>query len=177
MHLGCLTCWQMSKRGPGRSGHSKCTQEWGYSQRAFDGLVTCDATCAYFYEPKWKCSYRAWITGDVKGSAIAKRTQTFKTIMYVIFFDYKGPALQIPVPREKTVTAKLYRNVAIRKLKKIYYNAYPKQASSNSDSCMIMQQRIRRPWWLSFGNGRILMSPLTPYSQTLPFAIKSWFQK
>ena len=39
--------------------------------------------------------------------------------MYVIFFDNKGPALKIPVLRGKTVIAKFYRNVAIRKLKKL----------------------------------------------------------
>ena len=90
------------------------------SKRTFDGLVTCNETWVYFYEPKRKCSNRVCATRNVKRPIVAKRARTFKKIMYVIFFDSKGTMLQIPVTRGKTITAKFYRNIALRTLKKIY---------------------------------------------------------
>ena len=45
--------------------------------------------------------------------------------MYVIFFDSKGPVLQIPVPRGTTEIAKFYRNVAFTKIEKDLPNPPP----------------------------------------------------
>ena len=42
------------------------------------------------------------------------------------FFDNKGPVMQIPVPKGRTVTAKFYKNVVLRKLKKYYKTRRPK---------------------------------------------------
>ena len=67
---------------------SRCTP------RTFDGLVTCDEALVYFYEPKRKCSNTVWVTRNAIRLIIVKRTRTVMNIMYVIFFDSKGPVLQ-----------------------------------------------------------------------------------
>ena len=85
-----------------------------FSKKVFDSLVTCDETWVYFYEPKRKCSNKVWATRNARRPNIAKRTRTVKKIMYVIFFNSKGPVLQIPVPKGKTVTENFYRNVVLK---------------------------------------------------------------
>ena len=85
-----------------------------YSKKAFDNLVTGDETY-YFFEPKRKCSNRIWATKNARRPIIAKRTRTVKKVLYVIFFDNKGPVMEIPVPKGRTVTAKPYKNVVLRK--------------------------------------------------------------
>ena len=96
-----------------------------YSKKAFDNLVTGDETWVYFFEPKRKCSNRIWATQNAKRPSIAKRIRTVRKVLYVIFFDNKGPIIQIPVPKGKTVTAKYYRDVVLRKLKKVYKRRRP----------------------------------------------------
>ena len=43
----------------------------------------------------------------------------------MLFFTNKGPAIQIPVPKGRTVTGKFYKNVVLRKLKN-YKSRRPK---------------------------------------------------
>ena len=40
---------------------------------------------------------------------IAKRTRSGKHVMYAIFFSFHGAAIQIPVPKCKTVNARFYQ--------------------------------------------------------------------
>ena len=47
-------------------------------------------------------------------------------VLYAIFFTNKGPAIQIPVPKGRTVTGKFYKNVVLRKLKNYYKSHSPK---------------------------------------------------
>ena len=51
----------------------------------------------YYFEPKHQCS------------------STVKKVLYVNFFDKKGPVVQLPVPKGKMVTAAFYRNVVLKK--------------------------------------------------------------
>ena len=44
----------------------------------------------------------------------------------LFFFTNKGPAVQIPVPRGRTVTGKFYKNVVLRKWKNYYKRGRPK---------------------------------------------------
>ena len=44
----------------------------------------------------------------------------------MLFFANKGPVIQIPVPKGKTVTGKFYKNVVLRKLKNYYNCRRPK---------------------------------------------------
>ena len=49
-----------------------------------------------------------------------------KKVLYVIFLENKGPVMRIPVPKGRTVTAKVYKNVVLRKLNKYYKTRRPK---------------------------------------------------
>ena len=80
-----------------------------YSENASDDLVTSDETWVYYFEPKRKSSGRIWATRNARRPIIAQRTGTVRKVLYVIFFDNKGPVVQIPVPKGRTVTAKFYK--------------------------------------------------------------------
>ena len=97
-----------------------------YTKKTFDNLVTGDETWVYYFEPKRKSSNRIWASKNAKRPSIAKRLRTVKKVLYVIFFDNKGPVMQIPVPKGKTVTGNFYKNVVIKKLKKYYESRRPK---------------------------------------------------
>ena len=45
--------------------------------------------------------------------------------MYVIFFTNQGPAIQIAVPKGKSVNAKFYKGKVLHKLKKYFLNRRP----------------------------------------------------
>lgn len=96
-----------------------------YNKKAFDNFVTGDETWVYYFEPKRKCSNRIWATKNAKRPSIAKRQRTVKKVLYVIFFDNKGPVMQIPVPKGRTVTAKFYKNVVLKNLKSCYKRRRP----------------------------------------------------
>ena len=46
-----------------------------------------------------------------------KRQRTVKKVLYVSFFDNKVPVMQLPVPKDRTVTGAFYKNVVLKKLK------------------------------------------------------------
>ena len=46
---------------------------------------------------------------------IAKQTRTVKKVLYVTFFENRGPVMQIPVPKGRTVTAKFCKTLVLRK--------------------------------------------------------------
>ena len=97
-----------------------------YSEKAFDNKVTGDETWVYYFEPKRKVANRIWATKNARRPSIAKRIRTVKKVLYAIFFTNKGPAIQIPVPKGRTVTGKFYKNVVLRKLKNYYKSRRPK---------------------------------------------------
>ena len=97
-----------------------------YSKKAFDNLLTGDETWVYYFEPKRKCSNPIWAVKNERHPIIGKQTQTVMKVLYVIFFDNNGPVRQIPVPKGRTATAKFYKNVVLRKLKKYYKTRRPK---------------------------------------------------
>ena len=86
-----------------------------YSKKSFNNLETADKTWVYYFEPKRKCSYRVWATKIAVRLSIAKRQRMVKKELYVIFFDNKGPVMQLPVPKGRTVTGAFYKNVALEK--------------------------------------------------------------
>ena len=53
----------------------------------------------YYFELKPKCSNRVWATKNAVRPSIAKRQRTVKKVLYVIFFDNKGPVMQLPVQK------------------------------------------------------------------------------
>ena len=97
-----------------------------FIKKVFDNLVTGDETRVYSFEPERKCSNQIWATKNAGRQIIAKRTRTVRKVLYVIFFHSKGPVMKILVPKGRTVTAKFYKNVVLRKFKKYYKTRRPK---------------------------------------------------
>ena len=75
-----------------------------YSKKSFNNLVTGGGPWAYYFEPKPKCSNREWATKHAIRPSIAKIQRTVKKVLYVIFFDIKGPVMQLSVPKGRTIT-------------------------------------------------------------------------
>lgn len=96
-----------------------------YTEHKFCNFITGDETWVHYFEPKLKQANRVWATRNAKRPVIAKRTLSVKKVLYVIFFTNKGKALQIPVPKGKSVTAKFYKNVVLKKLEKYFLKRRP----------------------------------------------------
>ena len=58
--------------------------------------------------------------------SIAKRQRIVKKVVYVIFFDNKGPIMQLPLPKGRTVTGAFYENIVLKKLKALFKRRRPK---------------------------------------------------
>ena len=50
---------------------------------------------------------------------------SIKKVMYVILFTNQGPAIQIVVPKDKSVNARFYKGKVLHKLKKYFLNHRP----------------------------------------------------
>ena len=114
-----------------------------HSKKSFNNLVTGDETWVYYFKPKRKCSNRVWATKNAVRPSIVKRQCRVKQVFYAIFFDNKGPIMQLPVPKGRTVTGTFYKNVVLKKLKSNFKRCCPKQDSSTCAFCMIMLPPIR----------------------------------
>jgi hypothetical protein len=70
----------------------------------FSNLVAGDEKWVYFFEPKRKRSNQIWTTKKARRPSIAKRIRTVRKVLNIIFFDNKGPVVQIPVSKGRPVT-------------------------------------------------------------------------
>ena len=96
-----------------------------YNNRSFANIITGDETWIHFYEPKRKIQNKIWATKGGKRACIAKRTMSIKKVMYVVFFTNQGPAIQIALPKGKSVNARFYKGKVLPKLKKYFLNRRP----------------------------------------------------
>ena len=96
-----------------------------FSQKSFTNLITGDETWVHYFEPKRKVSNKIWATKNARRPTIAKRTRTVKKVLYAIFFSSSGLAIQIAVPKGRTVTGRFYKNVVLKQLKKYYKQRRP----------------------------------------------------
>ena len=71
-------------------------------------------------------SNRVWATKNAVRASIAKRQRTVKKALYVIFFDNKGPVMQLPVAKGRTVIGAFYKNFLLKKLKALFKRRRPK---------------------------------------------------
>ena len=94
-----------------------------YNSRSFANIITDDETWVHFYKPKGKIQKKIWATKGGKRPCIAKRS--IKKVMYVIFFTNQGPAIQIAVPKGKSVNARFYKGNVLHKLKKYFLSGRP----------------------------------------------------
>ena len=96
-----------------------------YNNGSFANIITGDETWVHFYEPKRKIQNKIWTTKGGKRPCIAKRTISIKKVMYVIFFTNQGPAIQIAVPKGKSVNARFNKGNVLHKLKKYFRSRRP----------------------------------------------------
>ena len=96
-----------------------------YNNRSFSNIITGDETWVHFYEPKRKIQNKIWATKGGKRLCITKRTMSIKKVMYVIFFTNQSPAIQIAVPKGKSVNARFYKGKVLHKFKKYFLNRRP----------------------------------------------------
>ena len=81
--------------------------------RCLEEIVTGDETWIYHFQPNSKAKNKVWVSSE---GVIARRCKTSNCMLYAIFFDLKGPVLQIPVPKGSSVTGKFYRESVLTQL-------------------------------------------------------------
>ena len=88
-------------------------------------IVTGDETWIYHFQPDSKAKNKVWVSSEGDRPVIACRCKTSNCMLYAIFFDLKGPALQILVPKGSSVTAKFYRESVLTQLVDFYQKGRP----------------------------------------------------
>ena len=87
-------------------------------------IVTGDET--WIYQPDSKAKNKVWVLCEGDRPVIAPRCKTSNRMLYPIFFDSKGPVLQIPVPKGSSVTGKFYRESVLTQLVDFYQKGRPR---------------------------------------------------
>ena len=84
-------------------------------------IVTGDETWIYHFQPDSTAKNKVWVSfeGD-------RPVKTSNHMLYAIFFDSKGPVLQIPVPKGSSVTGKFYRGSGLTQLVDFYQKRRPR---------------------------------------------------
>ena len=88
--------------------------------RRLEEIVTGDETWIYYFQPDSKAKKKVWVSSEGDRPVIACRCKTSNHMLYAIFFDSKGPVLQIPVPKGCSVTGKFYRESVLIQLVDFY---------------------------------------------------------
>ena len=96
-----------------------------YDEKQFANVVTGDETWVHYFEPVRKVSNKIWATKHSKRPIIAKHSLSAKKVLYAIFFSGEGVAIKVPVKRDKRVSGKYYKNIVLKKLKKILSEKTP----------------------------------------------------
>ena len=88
-------------------------------------IVTGDETWIYHFQPDSKGNNKVWVASEGDRLVIARHCKTSNHMLYAIFFDWKGPVLQIPVPKGSSVTGKFYRESVLTQLVDLYQKRRP----------------------------------------------------
>ena len=73
----------------------------GCNSRVISNLLTDDETWVHMFEPQRRADNKQWKPKDQKRQCIAKRTTSWKKMLYAIFFNSSEP---VPCPSGHTVT-------------------------------------------------------------------------
>ena len=93
-----------------------------YDKKQFANVVTGDEIWVHYFEP---VSNKIWVTKHSKRPIIAKRSLSAKKVMYAIFFSGEGVAIKVLVEKGKSITGKYYKDVVLKKLKKVLSETPP----------------------------------------------------
>ena len=88
--------------------------------RPFEEIVTGDEIWIYHFQPHSKAKNKVWVSSEGDRPVIAHCCKTSNHMLYVIFFNSKGPVLQIPVPKGSSVTGNFYRESVLTQLVDFY---------------------------------------------------------
>ena len=88
--------------------------------RHLEEIVIGDETWIYHFQRNSKAKNKVWVSSEGDRPVIARRCKTSNCILYAIFFNSKGPVLQIPVPKDSSVTGKFYRESVLTQLVDFY---------------------------------------------------------
>ena len=88
-------------------------------------IGTGDETWIYHFQPNSKAKNKVWVLSEGDRPVIAPHCKTSSRMLYAIFFDSKGPVLQIPVPKGSSVTGKFYRESVLTQLVDFYQKRRP----------------------------------------------------
>ena len=88
-------------------------------------IVTGDETWIYYFQPDSKAKNKVWVSSEGDRPVIACRCKTSNRMLYGIFFDSKGPVLQIPVLKGSSVTGNFYRESVLTQLNDFYQKCRP----------------------------------------------------
>ena len=83
-------------------------------------MVTGYESWIYHFQPDSKAKNKVWVSSEVDRPVIAHHCKTSNCMLYAIFFDSKGPVLQIPVPKGSSVTGKFYRESVLTQIVDFY---------------------------------------------------------
>ena len=95
--------------------------------RRLEEIVTGDETWIYHFQPILRLKIRFWFhlrATDL--SVIVCQCKTSNRMLYAMFFDSKGPVLQIPVLKGSSVTGKFYRESVLTQLVDFYQKRRPR---------------------------------------------------
>ena len=84
--------------------------------RPLEEIGTGDETWIYHFQPDSEAKNEVWVSSEGNRPVIAHHCKTSNRMLYAIFFDSKGPVLQIPVPKSSAVTGKFYRESVLTQL-------------------------------------------------------------
>ena len=94
--------------------------------RRLEEIVTGDETWIYHFQPDSKAKIKVWGSSEGDIPVIVRHCKTSNRMLYAIFFDSKGPVLQIPVPTGSSVTGKFYRESVLTQLVDFYQKRRPR---------------------------------------------------
>ena len=88
-------------------------------------ILTGDETWIYHFQPNSKAKNKVWVSSEGDRPVIACRCKISNCMLYAIFFDLKGPVLQIPVPKGSSVAGKFYGESVLNQLVDFYQKRRP----------------------------------------------------
>ena len=94
--------------------------------RCLEEIVTGDETWIYHFQPDSKAKNKVWVSFEGHRPVIARRCKTSNRMLFSVFFDLKGPVLQIPVRKGSSVTGKFYRESVLTQLVYFYQKRRPR---------------------------------------------------
>ena len=94
--------------------------------RRLEEIVTGYETWIYHFQPDSRAKNKVWVSSEGNRPVITRRCKTSNRMLYAIFFDSKGPVLQVPVPKGSSVTGKFYRESVLTQLVDFYQKRRPR---------------------------------------------------